>query len=123
MAAHNRRYGNSVALRAALDNAGAGRQARNMPMKIAGRAINESPRDLTETGRHAKARFEALLRAKQLEEQWDKRHPLYARMLYFPLVGAGLRERRQSYVKRMSTLLYADAPQRPAATWVHGGMK
>ena len=50
---------------------------------------------------HARLRFENYKRQVELNAQWDRRHPIYARLLYSPWLGKYLRVRRANYVTRV----------------------
>jgi hypothetical protein len=53
----------------------------------AGRTPNDDRRAPGEDAAAFRARFEQLKQSLRLEAMWDRRHPMYARMFYVPILG------------------------------------
>jgi hypothetical protein len=66
-----------------------------------GNAVEAGEAPASNTSETLRARYEQFRRSVMLEERWARRHPVYARLLYAPLLGQRLRARRADYVRRM----------------------
>jgi hypothetical protein len=58
-----------------------------------------------DTVRLARRKFDEHQRLVMIEARWAMRHPIYARMLYWPVCGDRLRARRRRYVDRVLAMI------------------